>query len=155
MKINPLTPAEEQLMQVIWTLKSPFTKEILEAYPEPKPHPNTVSTFLKILVEKDYLSTEKVGRIFRYNALISSEDYKKNLLHQFLERYFDGSASSLLSYLMEEQLLSSSDLKSYSGGAASETLPHSYDNEIRTFIDELTSDKKKKKKKKGKKKSKE
>lgn len=155
MKINPLTPAEEQLMQVIWTLKSPFTKEILEAYPEPKPHPNTVSTFLKILVEKDYLSTEKVGRIFRYNALISSEDYKKNLLHQFLERYFEGSASSLLSYLMEEQLLSSSDLKSYSEGAASETLPHSYDSEIRTFIDELTSDKKKKKKKKGKKKSKE
>ncbi len=142
-------------MQVIWTLKSPFTKDILEAYPEPKPHPNTVSTFLKILVEKDYLSTEKVGRIFRYNTLISSEDYKKNLLHQFLERYFDGSTSSLLSYLMEEQLLSPSDLKSYSGGAASETLPHSYDSEIRTFIDELTSDKKKKKKKKGKKKSKE
>ncbi len=154
MTINPLTPAEEQLMQVIWTLKSPFTKDILEAYPEPKPHPNTVSTFLKILVEKDYLSTEKVGRIFRYNALISSEDYKKNLLHQFLERYFEGSASSLLSYLMEEQLLSSSDLKSYSEGAASETLSHSYDSEIRTFIDELTSDKKKKKKKKVKKKSK-
>lgn len=154
MTINPLTPAEEQLMQVIWTLKSPFTKDILEAYPEPKPHPNTVSTFLKILVEKGYLSTEKVGRIFRYNALISFEDYKKNLLHQFLERYFDGSASSLLSYLMKEQLLSPSDLKLDSEGTASERLAHSYDGEIRTFIEELTSDKKKKKKKKAKKKSK-
>ena len=44
MKIQSLTKAEEQVMQYLWDLKKAFLKDILELFPEPKPHTNTVST---------------------------------------------------------------------------------------------------------------
>ena len=53
-----LTKAEEQLMQVLWKLDKGFLKDIIDAMPEPKPHPNTVSTILKILVEKGFVQYE-------------------------------------------------------------------------------------------------
>jgi len=60
--MKSLTKAEEQVMQVLWTLEQGFLKDIMEAMPEPKPHPNTVSTILKILVEKKFVSYEVQGR---------------------------------------------------------------------------------------------
>jgi predicted transcriptional regulator len=50
--MKKLTQAEEQVMQVIWTLpEGGYLKDIIEILPEPKPHSNTVATLLKILVE--------------------------------------------------------------------------------------------------------
>ena len=59
MKINYLTTAEENLMNIMWRLDSAYMKEVLEQYVEPKPHQNTISTFMKILVEKDFQCLDK------------------------------------------------------------------------------------------------
>ena len=57
--MKKLTQAEEQLMQVLWSLKSGgYVKDILELLDEPKPHNNTVATLLKILVEKGFVGKE-------------------------------------------------------------------------------------------------
>ena len=61
--LKPLTTGEENLMKVIWDSRKIYLKDILSAYPEPKPHQNTISTFLKNLVEKNYLNTSLEGRI--------------------------------------------------------------------------------------------
>ena len=53
-----LTKAEEQVMQVLWKLGQGFLKEITDKMPEPQPHPNTVATLLKILVEKGFVHFE-------------------------------------------------------------------------------------------------
>ena len=42
-------------MQYLWELEKGFLKDILELFPEPKPHTNTVSTILKILMEKEFV----------------------------------------------------------------------------------------------------
>jgi predicted transcriptional regulator len=52
--MKSLTPAEETLMHALWTIERGFLKDIMEAYPEPRPHHNTVATVLKILVEKGF-----------------------------------------------------------------------------------------------------
>ena len=52
MVAKTLTKAEEQVMQYLWEIETGFLKDILELFPEPKPHTNTVSTILKILMEK-------------------------------------------------------------------------------------------------------
>jgi predicted transcriptional regulator len=39
-----LTKAEEQVMQALWKLEKGFLKEIAEAMPDPKPHPNSSYT---------------------------------------------------------------------------------------------------------------
>jgi predicted transcriptional regulator len=155
MKINYLTAAEENLMNILWRLDSAYMKDIMEQYEEPKPHQNTVSTFLKILVEKEFLTTEKEGRIFKYSVSVPFSDYKKHVLHQFLNNYFDGSGSDLLQTLIQEKLLDESDLNAFNQSKPKEKTKKKQsekNDNLSDFIEEITAGKKDKKKKKGKKK---
>ncbi|MCX8532396.1 BlaI/MecI/CopY family transcriptional regulator [Chryseobacterium luquanense] len=113
MKINHLTSAEENLMKLFWKLESFYLKEVMEQHPEPKPHQNTVSTYLKILVEKGYLSTEKEGRIFKYSVIVPFDDYKKFLLKELSHQFFNNSEKEILEFLFNENLISQKDLQSY------------------------------------------
>lgn len=113
MKINHLTPAEENLMKLFWKMNSFYLKDVMEQHPEPKPHQNTVSTYLRILVEKGYLSTEKEGRIFKYSVLVPFEDYKKSLLKELSHNFFNDSGKEILQFLFNENLISQDDLKEY------------------------------------------
>lgn len=96
MKILSLTSSEEQLMLVIWNLESAYMKDVMTAYPKPKPHQNTVSTFLKILIEKNYLKIEKKGRIYKYIPKISFEDYRKFQLENLFEELYQNDVNLLL-----------------------------------------------------------
>ncbi len=149
MKINTLTHSEELLMNILWKLNSAYMKEVMEAYPEPKPHQNTVSTFMKILVEKEFLTTEKEGRIFKYSVAVPYDDYRKFVLRNFAENYFNNSVPELVKTLLDEQLLTNNELNNIAGITRSEKKDES---PISDFINEITSNKKEKKK--GKKKDK-
>ena len=158
MKIKTLTPSEEQLMNILWKLNSAYMKDVMEAYPEPKPHQNTVSTFMKILVEKEFLSTQKEGRIFKYSVTVPYENYRKFVLAHFIENYFENSGMELVKSLLDDQLLTTTELGTLHSSDF-DRITHSAPNDERPlseFINEITSDKKVKKKgkKKGKKKKK-
>jgi BlaI family penicillinase repressor len=56
MEIKELTRAEEQLMQILWQLEKGFVKDVMEHLPEPKPAYNTVSTIIRILEAKGFVS---------------------------------------------------------------------------------------------------
>ena len=154
MKINSLTTTEEQLMQVLWKLDTFYSKEILESHPDPKPHQNTVSTYLKILVEKEFLKTEKEGRIFKYSVIVPQDVYKKFLLQNLIENHFDQSAKNLIGLMVEEKILKSSDINSFfdiKTTVVPTYEPEQKTSEIGEYILELTKPKKKKKDKKKKK----
>ncbi|WP_061084342.1 BlaI/MecI/CopY family transcriptional regulator [Chryseobacterium indologenes] len=113
MKINHLTAAEENFMKLFWKMESFYLKDVMEQHPEPKPHQNTVSTYLKILVEKGYLSTVKEGRIFKYTVIVPFENYKKFLLKELSHNFFNDAGEEILEFLFNEQLLTQDDLKGY------------------------------------------
>jgi predicted transcriptional regulator len=113
MKINHLTSAEENLMKLFWDLSSFYLKDVMEKHSEPKPHQNTVSTYLKILVEKGYLSTEKEGRIFKYSVVVPFDEYKKFILRELTTNFFNNSGKEILEFLFKENLVSQNDLKEY------------------------------------------
>lgn len=113
MKINHLTSAEENFMKLFWKLESFYLKDVMEQHPEPKPHQNTASTYLKILVEKGYLSTEKEGRIFKYSVIVPMEEYRKFLLKELAHHFFNDSGKEILEFLFNENLISQNDLKGY------------------------------------------
>lgn len=113
MKINHLTSAEENLMKLFWDLNSFYLKDVMEKLAEPKPHQNTVSTYLKILVEKGYLSTEKEGRIFKYSVIVPFDEYKKFILRELTQNFFNNSGKEILEFLFKENLVSQNDLKEY------------------------------------------
>lgn len=111
--IQPLTTAEEQVMQVIWELQGGFLKDIVEAFPEPKPHQNTVSTYVKILTEKGYLSIEKHGRIFFYKIEISKQEYRIDLLKNLVTQFYKGEEETLLKRLVSEKIVSKKQIKKF------------------------------------------
>jgi predicted transcriptional regulator len=106
-----LTKAEEQIMQAIWTLQEAFLRDIMDTLPEPKPHPNTVATILKILVDKEFLGIRVFGRMHRYHPLVSKEAYSESTMRQLVKGYFEGSFSNAVSFMIRENNLSIEDLE--------------------------------------------
>ena len=111
MKIPSLTKAEEQVMQYLWELEKAFLKDILELFPEPKPHTNTVSTILKVLKEKDFVDYEVHGRQHQYFPLISKERYSGKSMKSLVKNYFEGSYKNAVSFLVEKNEMSVEDLE--------------------------------------------
>ncbi len=109
--MKPLTRAEEQIMKVLWTMKSGLLMEIVENMPAPRPHKNTVATILKTLVDKEFVSIENLGRIHRYYPAVSKDKYSKETLTKVAKGYFGGSFSNVISFLVEEDKLSVQDLE--------------------------------------------
>lgn len=105
MKISPLTSSEKELMLLLWKLESAFMREIMQAHQEPRPHQNTISTYLKILVDKGFLRTEKHGRIFRYSPAIGKQDYLRYELEQLLGEYFSGDGNALVAFLLQQRMI--------------------------------------------------
>ena len=60
--MKQLTKAEEEVMQVLWQLKKCNVAAVIDELPEPKPAYNTVSTIVRILEDKGFVSHEKMGR---------------------------------------------------------------------------------------------
>ncbi|WP_209390439.1 BlaI/MecI/CopY family transcriptional regulator [Chryseobacterium sp. RR2-3-20] len=111
MKIHTLTKAEEQVMQFLWKLQKGFLKDVLDLFPEPKPHTNTVSTILKVLKEKDFVDYEVFGRQHQYYPLITKEQYSGKTMKNLVKNYFKGSYKSAVSFLVEENEMSVEDLE--------------------------------------------
>ena len=109
--MKALTKAEEQIMQVLWRLGQAFLREIVDEMPVPKPHQNTVATLLKILVEKEFVAVEVLGRQHRYSPLISKEEYSGKSIKQLAKNYFEGSFSNVVSYLAKENNISVDELE--------------------------------------------
>ena len=109
--MKALTKSEEQLMQVLWKSGEGFLKDIVEHFPEPKPHSNTVATILKILIEKGFVASEVQGRNHLYRAVISKEEYSKRSINQLVKSYFDGSPAKLVSHFLSDNKLSAGELE--------------------------------------------
>lgn len=106
-----LTKAEEQVMHCLWELDKAFLKDILELFPEPKPHTNTVSTILKILMEKEFVGYKVHGRQHEYFPLISKESYSGKSIKSLVTNYFEGSYKNAVSFLIEKNEMSVEDLE--------------------------------------------
>ncbi len=111
MKVKTLTKAEEQVMQFLWQIEKGFLKDIVERFPEPRPHSNTVATLLKILLEKGYVSYDVHGRQHLYYPLIKREAYFGKSLKNLVKSYFGGSYKNAVSFLVEKDELSVEDLQ--------------------------------------------
>jgi len=107
-----LTKAEEQIMQVLWGLEEASVKEVLEKLPEPKPAYNTVSTIIRILETKGFLSHKPVGRGFLYHPIIEKETYTNQSLHKLMNGYFEGSFKSMVSFFVKENKMDVAELES-------------------------------------------
>ncbi|HEY9258964.1 BlaI/MecI/CopY family transcriptional regulator [Chitinophaga sp.] len=109
--MKQLTKAEEQIMQALWETGPAFVKDMIEVMPEPKPHYNTVSTLIKILIEKGFVDYKAYGKSHQYFALVTKDAYSHKTVNNIVKGYFDGSFSNMVSFFVKEKELSISELE--------------------------------------------
>ncbi len=107
-----LTPLELKVMNILWTIKSGFIKDIRENWDEsPAPAYNTISTIVRILKDKkDYIAHKAYGRTHEYFPKVTKEDYQRQFLDNAVSNVFSGSLSSLVSTLVDQDEISTSEL---------------------------------------------
>lgn len=110
MEIKDLTKAEEEVMQILWKLKKAFVKEILAEMPTPKPAYNTVSTIVRILEQKGLVGYNAFGKSHQYYPLTSKAAYSEYKMKRLMSNYFKGSLSNMVSFFVEKNDLSTSEL---------------------------------------------
>ena len=101
-----LTPAELEIMQILWDREGAFVNDILAVLPDPKPAYNTVSTIVRILEQKGYLAHKAYGRSHEYYPIIDRESYTKDFMVNVLNNFFGGSASRMVSFLSSNESIS-------------------------------------------------
>lgn len=109
--INELTAKEEEVMQYFWENGPMFVKQLVEKYPDPKPHFNTLSTYVRSLEEKGYLSHNVFGTTYRYFAIIKEEDYSKSNLKSVVRKYFDNSYLNVVLSLIKDENISVEEVR--------------------------------------------
>lgn len=106
-----LTAKEEEIMGFFWEKGPLFVKELLSFYNDPKPHFNTLSTIVRGLEEKGYLSHEAFGNTYRYFAVVSNEEFRSRTLKGVISKYFNNSYLSAVSSLVKKEEISVDELK--------------------------------------------
>jgi BlaI family transcriptional regulator, penicillinase repressor len=109
--IKELTKAEEQVMQILWKLEKAFVKDVVEHFEKPVPAYNTVSTIIRILEKKGFVSYKAYGNTYEYFPLISKTEYTGMYLGNFVNNYFGNSYKSLVSFFTSRDNLSIKELE--------------------------------------------
>ncbi len=110
--MKQLTKAEEEIMQVLWTLQKANVKAIIDVLPKPKPAYNTVSTIVRILESKGFVDYEKEGKGHVYFPLVPKQDYSNQSLNTLVDDYFQGSFKSMVSFFVKKNDVNLKDLES-------------------------------------------
>lgn len=108
--MKALTEKEETIMKTFWQRGPMFVRELVETFPEPRPHFNTISTFVRILEEKGYLRHTKFGGSYRYEPTMTADEYGKSNIRTIMAKYFNNSLPSLVSALIKDEKISDNEL---------------------------------------------
>ncbi|QKJ61643.1 BlaI/MecI/CopY family transcriptional regulator [Flavobacterium sp. M31R6] len=106
-----LSNSEEQLMEHLWKLEKAFMKDLLEAYPKPKPATTTVATLLKRMIDKKFVAYNEFGNSRQYYPLVKKTDYFSKHVNGLISNFFNNSASQFASFFTTETNLSASELE--------------------------------------------
>lgn len=109
--MEKLTVKEEECMEFFWEKGPLFVKDLLDVYPDPKPHVNTLSTVVRGLEAKGFLGHKSYGNTYQYYAVKSREEFKKSSLKDVVVRYFNNSYMSAVSTLVKDEKISVDELK--------------------------------------------
>ena len=109
--MQKLTNKEEEIMHILWKLKKAFVKEVLAEITEEKPHYNTLSTIVRNLEEKGFVSHNAFGNTHQYYPIVSLEEYRKRFMHTAIDNYFNSSYKNMVSHFAKEEKISAAELR--------------------------------------------
>lgn len=106
-KLQELTKGELETMQIVWKLDGEFiVRDVHDLMPEPKPAYNTVSTMVRILDTKGFLTHRTLGHTNLYKAAVTKQEYTGTFMQGVLNSFFDGSVSRLVTFFSDNRNIS-------------------------------------------------
>lgn len=109
--MQKLTNKEEEIMHILWKLKKAFVKEVMAEIAEEQPHYNTLSTIVRNLEEKGFVSHNAFGNTHQYHPKVSLEEYRKRFMNTAIDNYFDSSYKNMVSHFAKEEKISAAELR--------------------------------------------
>jgi BlaI family penicillinase repressor len=109
--MQKLTNKEEEIMHILWKLKKAFVKEVMAEITEDQPHYNTLSTIVRNLEEKGFVSHNAFGNTHQYFPIVSIEDYRKRFMNTAIDNYFNSSYKNMVSFFAKEEKISAAELR--------------------------------------------
>lgn len=98
-------------MLLLWEYGPCPVKTLIDHMPEPKPHFNTISTFIHILEQKGYVDRIQNGpRSYSYFATLPKSNYRSKVVRKVARDYF-GSCFSMVSQLVSDKEITPGQLR--------------------------------------------
>ena len=112
MKTLPqISEAEYEVMKIVWKYAPISTNEITDRLVQTTTwSPKTIQTLIKRLVNKGALTYEKQSRVFVYTPLVDQDEYIGQESTSFLNRFYGGNISSMLSAFLDQDKLSETEI---------------------------------------------
>ncbi len=106
-----ISEAEFEVMKIVWKYAPISTNEITEHLVKTTTwSPKTIQTLIKRLVTKGALSYKKQSRVFVYTPLVDEAEYIGQQSNTFLNRFYDGHITAMLSAYLDNDKLSEAEI---------------------------------------------
>lgn len=107
-----ISEAEYEVMKIVWKHAPINTNGITEKLLQSTSwSPKTIQTLIKRLVTKGVLTYEKQSRVFVYTPLVKESEYICQESNSFLNRYYDGDITAMLSAYIENDKLTEPEIE--------------------------------------------
>jgi predicted transcriptional regulator len=107
-----LSPAETEILRLVWQLEAATVQEICNALPEGRSIAYaTVQTLLRRLERKGYVRHKSSGKAHVFSAAVKREKVIKQTVVEFVERLFGGDPVPLMLHLADCSDLKPEDIK--------------------------------------------
>ena len=105
-----LTRREREIMNAVFALGNRASAEAIRARLSSPPSDSSVRVMLARLEKKGYLKHQQEGVRYLYSATVSSAVAKRTALRQYVQTFFGGSLSQMMTALVAEGSCSDEDL---------------------------------------------
>ena len=110
--IPQISEAEYEVMKIVWKYAPINTNEITEKLLATSSwSAKTIQTLIKRLVNKGVLTYEKNSRVFVYTPVVKESEYISQESNSFLNRYYDGDITAMLSAYIQNDKLSKTEIE--------------------------------------------
>jgi len=112
MAVPRLSRLHLRIMQVLWRKKRATAREITRALNEFEPiEHSSVQTLLRRLEQRGAVAHDVENVTFVYYPLVNDASVVKNLVQDFIDRLFGGSAQGMVSYLVKQRYVTPEELR--------------------------------------------
>lgn len=108
-----ITDAETEILQALWDEQPLSAQQIIDRLEADAPlstHPKTIKTLINRLLKKGALGFHESERKYFYYPLITRETFFAHKTTSFLDRFFDGELTPMVSFFSQQKKLDEKDL---------------------------------------------